>query len=192
MTARPALLLAPAGLAGCVAAIVVGGTHLVGAGALLGAGAALALSLRAAPRRSGSSTEELERHLMRCRRREEPSWVLVAHVAARAGWDPKRLFTCFRLTDSVSVSRIPHGYEVAALFDYEGLDREAVERRLRAAVGPLEATVGWACFPQDGVTLPVLLDGARAALFDRARRAPSMIVSPVVETVPAHSAAERK
>jgi hypothetical protein len=164
VTRRPPLLFAPAGLAGCGAAIAVGGTPPLGAAAWMSAGVVLALSLRPASAPSYSRLDELERHMARCRRRAQRAWVFVARVAAPRQLDPAKLLDCFRLTDSVSVARLPEGLEVAAVFDDDGLDRESVERRLRAVTAPVETRIAWRRFPDDGLTLQVLLDRARAAL----------------------------
>ena len=68
---------------------------------------------------------ELERHIMRCRRREEPASVLVARLPARVRISPERVLACFRLTDSVSIARIRDGYEIAGVFDEDGFERGA-------------------------------------------------------------------
>jgi hypothetical protein len=101
---------------------------------------------------------------MRCRRREEPASVLVARLPARVRISPERVLACFRLTDSVSIARIRDGYEIAGVFDEDGFEREGLELRLRAALDGIDARIGWMRFPDDGVTLEVLLENARAAL----------------------------
>jgi hypothetical protein len=185
---RPAQLLAPLGVVGMGAAAAIGGTPPVGAAAWLGIGAMLALGLRQPPTPLVSRTEELERHIMRCRRRAEPAWVLVARIIAPARTAPHELPGCFRVTDSVNVVRFAHGYELSGVFDADGLDREALERRLRAAAGTMSAELAWTQFPDDGVTLQVLLDSARAALPGSAGGDPSLIVPPVLDS--AHAPVE--
>jgi hypothetical protein len=107
---------------------------------------------------------ELERHIMRCRRRQEPASVLVARFAGPGRIAPGRVLACFRLTDSVAIGRTRDGWEVAGVFDHDGFDPEGLERRLRAALDGTAPVLGWARFPEDGLTLQLLLEGARAAL----------------------------
>jgi hypothetical protein len=168
-------------VAGCGTAIAIGGTPPLGAAAWVAAGVALTLSLRSAPRAASASMDELERHVMRCRRRGESAWTLVAHVPAGGRAEPEEIASSFRLTDSVLVQPIPHGYELAGVFDEPGLDREALERRLRAKASAMGTTIAWKRFPHDGVTLAVLLDEARAALSEHAPVESAAIVPPVLE-----------
>jgi hypothetical protein len=189
---HPSLLVAPAGLAGCGAAIAIGGTPPLGAVAWLGAGVALALSMRSGPQPAGAAIEDLDHHVMRCRRRGESAHVLVAHVPATGRGQPERLTAFFRLTDSVLVAHIPHGYEVAGVFDDSGLDREALEKRLRRAAAAPGTTIAWKRFPDDGVTLRVLIDGARAALADSTAIEPVAIGPPVFDRAPAATPVEGK
>jgi len=106
---------------------------------------------------------DLEHHLMRCRRREERAVVLAARVRTFRAPPPEQVLASLRLTDSARVRRHGHGYELDAVFDDDGLDREALERRLRATLNGAETSLGWASFPDDGVTLVALLEAARAA-----------------------------
>jgi hypothetical protein len=115
-------------------------------------------------KRSVLVADELERHIMRCRRRQEPAAVLVVRFVAPGRISPQRLRACFRLTDSVAVTRTRYGYELVGVFDEDGLDRNALEWRLRCALDAPTTCVSWARFPDDGVTLETLLDDARAAL----------------------------
>jgi hypothetical protein len=116
--------------------------------------------------RNGSRTltYDLERHIMRCRRREEPASVLVARFAAPHRLPPQRILECFRLTDSVRIARIRDGWEVVGVFDEDDFDRGGLERRVCTALGIRTLTIAWARFPEDGVTLDMLLTCARAAL----------------------------
>jgi hypothetical protein len=106
---------------------------------------------------------ELERHVMRCRRKEEPALLMLAHVPGRGPATGHRLAHCFRATDSVTLVRVGRRYELTALFDDDGFDRVVLERRLRSAAGT-EPAVAWARFPDDGVTLGALLLAARTEL----------------------------
>jgi hypothetical protein len=129
-------------------------------------------------KRASFVADELERHIMRCRRRQESASVLVARFVASGRITPRRVLSCFRLTDSVTIARTRDGWEVAGVFDHDGFDRDGLERRLRAALDGTTAGVGWARFPEDGLTLQLLLDGARAELPPpeprRSRRAGSL------------------
>jgi hypothetical protein len=106
---------------------------------------------------------ELERHVMRCRRREEPALLMLAHIPCASRSTGHRLACCYRVTDSVLVARVGRHHELVALFDDDGLDRSALEQRMRAAAG-VEPTVSWARFPDDGVTLDALVAAARMQL----------------------------
>jgi hypothetical protein len=107
---------------------------------------------------------ELERHVMRCRRREEAAALMLAAVPVRGRTTSHRLACCYRMTDSVAVARVGRHCELVALFDDDdGLDRGVLETRLHAAAG-VEPAVAWARFPDDGVTLDALLLVARLRL----------------------------
>jgi hypothetical protein len=115
-------------------------------------------------KRSILVADELERHIMRCRRRQEPAAVLVVRIADAGRTGPEQLRACFRLTDSVAIRRTRHGFELVGVFDEEGLDRDALEWRLRAALGGIATCFGWSRFPDDGFTLDMLVEDARSAL----------------------------
>jgi len=115
-------------------------------------------------KRSTLVADELERHIMRCRRRQEPAAVLVVRIAAAGRTGPERLRACFRLTDSVAIRRTRHGFELVGVFDEDGLDRDALEWRLRAALGGITTCFAWSRFPDDGFTLDTLVQHARSAL----------------------------
>jgi hypothetical protein len=104
---------------------------------------------------------ELDRHLARCRRREEPAEVLAAAIAGAGDKTCERLLGCFRLTDSVEARRVRHGVDLVAVFDADDLDRDALERRLLAVVDGCEVRFGWARFPDDGLTLDALVEATR-------------------------------
>ena len=118
--------------------------------------------LRAAPSAAARPpVGEPERHLMRCRRREEAADVLCATVADGRDAARARLLGCFRLTDSVEVRRVRHGLELTAVFDADGLERDVLERRMLAATNGHAVRFGWARFPDDGLTLHALKEIAR-------------------------------
>lgn len=120
---------------------------------------------------------ELELQLLRCRRREESAWVMVARVAGPA--HVSDLLGCLRLTDAARVEFNVHGKELACVLDAGGLDREALERRLRRGVPKADVRFGWSHFPEDGAGLDVLLHKARAGL-----PRPSALVTPPAAAVP--------
>jgi hypothetical protein len=106
--------------------------------------------------------DELELHLMRCRRRDESAWVMVAHVSGPA--HAAELLDRLRLTDTARVETTLHGKELACVLDAAGLDRQALERRLRRGMQSGDVRFGWSRFPEDGAGLDVLLRLARAGL----------------------------
>ena len=111
----------------------------------------------------------LRRHLAICRRREERALVLVASASGRRG----SMTTDLRISDStVAVSRRGDSTLVAVL-DGRELSRERITERLREAHGQ-ELKVGWATFPDDGLTLDALVEIASA----RAGRASSAGTQP--------------
>ena len=143
--------------------------------AVLAAGA-----LRVRPTsRDGSPLEDLQRHLSFCRRREATADVLTLHVPATSGADADAIRDGFRYTDSVNVRRLADGFDVVAVLDTQDLVREGVEQRLRALLGDVH--LGWARFPDDGVTLEALDHVARVA----ARPAGAVPPAPVRATAAA-------
>jgi hypothetical protein len=106
--------------------------------------------------------DERELHLMRCRRRDEEAWVLVVRVSGRARTSD--LLARLRVTDTARESTTVHGKELVCVLDAAGLDREALERRLRGGLPSDDVRFGWSHFPGDGAGLDVLLHMARAGL----------------------------
>jgi hypothetical protein len=121
--------------------------------------------------------DDLELQLMRCRRREESAWVMVARVSGRARVSD--LIGHLRLTDAARVDINVHGKELACVLDAAGLDRQALERRLRTGVPNADVRFGWSHFPGDGAGLDVLLHKARAGL-----PRPSALLTPPAGAVP--------
>jgi len=109
------------------------------------------------------STQDLQRHLDWCRRREENAHMLVALVPEAAVSDERALLEAFRLTDSVAIAQHRGRYEVHAIIDDHRLSRAGLERRVIEEVGA-DAEFGWAAFPQDGYTLDVLREHALSEL----------------------------
>ncbi|HEX6713033.1 MAG TPA: hypothetical protein VF066_06595 [Thermoleophilaceae bacterium] len=103
--------------------------------------------------------DALELQLMRCRRREESAWIMVARVSGHARIS--ELLERLRLTDAARVEINVHGKELACVLDADGLDRDALEDRLRSGVSGTGIRFGWSRFPEDGAGLEVLLHKAR-------------------------------
>ncbi len=123
---------------------------------------AAAALVYAAPRRPDVPRldSDLQRQLMRSRRREEPAAVLVVEADKLPSAGVRELLATLRTTDGVEVTSRGGRSELRAVLDARDLDRTAVERRIRDAVHA-DATVGWAAFPEDGVTLETLVAAAR-------------------------------
>jgi hypothetical protein len=115
-------------------------------------------------RPAAGTAGDLQREIMRCRRRQSSASVLVARLDADHRLAPRELLDWFRLTDSVTVARIGRALEVIGVFDDEGLEREGLQRRLLGAFRGMRVTLAWAGFPDDGVTLEALVDRARSEL----------------------------
>ncbi len=119
-----------------------------------------------------SRSQDLQRHLDWCRRREEQAHVLVIHLPEAADDDERRVLEAFRLTDSVAITRYEGRRELHAVVDDHRLSREGLQRRVVQEVGP-NAQFGWAAFPEDGFTLDVLLDRAASELDGSDERSPA-------------------
>jgi hypothetical protein len=129
---------------------------------VLSAGFGLALGVYFRRPHGSDSDGELQAHLARARRRGESVDVLVARLDDAAPLAARRLQSCLRVTDSSAFAPDRSGFELCAMVDRERLDRGALEARLRAiTAGPLQ--IGWSRFPEDGLTLAVLVRQARAA-----------------------------
>jgi hypothetical protein len=146
---------APA-LAGGFAAAVAAGPA-AGAITALVAGAAAAPLVRDRTGRAGS-LDDLESQLARCRRRGERAWVLVARVDA-SGADVAHVRALLRLSDAVVAVRAIDRVDLCAVIDGD-VDREALEERLRRSL-PGRLRCGWAVFPDEALTLEMLMAAAR-------------------------------
>ena len=149
------------------------------------AAAAAMIAYTAGRARGGHVLDSLDRELMRRRRREEPAALLLVEGRCDAVAGPA-LKDCLRVTDTVDC-RIRRGrVRMRALLDVERLDRIAVERRL-AATGAVELAAGWATFPEDGLSLAVVVEAAR----DRLVPLPPVTVPARDERVPRAQPAEQ-
>lgn len=114
-----------------------------------------------APRRSEPAVNELERHLAWARRRADACDLLVIPDTGRDGPDLARLATALRTTDSIETALVgATRTELRVLLDDLGEDRAVVQRRLSEYAGQ-DLACGWARFPDDGLTVEVLVQQAR-------------------------------
>jgi hypothetical protein len=126
--------------------------------------AAIGMSLlaRCRPREAEQAVrerDELLAHLARARRRDEQADVMVVRASDGNPEALRGLQSAVRITDSTCLARHGGLVELRAMVDHVRLDRDALEVRLRLMAGqPLE--IGWATFPDDGYTLPRLLETA--------------------------------
>jgi nucleoside-diphosphate-sugar epimerase len=135
------------------------------------AGAAAAVMVAATSHAGAASIEELQRHLMRCRRRGESAAVFRLELPAREADRVPRLLDATRVTDSFAVTDSIGGVELIGLLDGEDVQPELVEQRFDTVLDAVSPTFGWARFPEDGVTLDVLIERARQSARDRVRDA---------------------
>lgn len=103
---------------------------------------------------------DLQRHLARCRRLGLPADVVVVRGLSREAC--RHVARQLRATDSVAVLRVGTGLELHAVVDRQDLDRDGLERRLGALVDE-RPDFGWSRFPEDGLTLEVLVEQARSS-----------------------------
>lgn len=116
--------------------------------------------------------------LDRSRRRGEHASVVVVSLPDARGVVDGVLETV-RTTDGFAVRRTPGGVDVLGVLDGGDVERAAVERRIRDAVPDIAPQFGWAMFPEDGLTLEVLIERA-AGRSPNASRAtgPSVVPAP--------------
>jgi hypothetical protein len=133
--------------------------------------AALGLATGLMPRGPAPQSEangDLRRHLAWCRRREEPAHLLLVPLEGIDEEEVSGMLESFRITDSVTLGRGAGGTELYALLDAHGFIREGLERRLAERFEG--RSFGWATFPQDGVTLQILIEHARKAMLEGEQR----------------------
>jgi hypothetical protein len=153
-------------------------------------GGAIALASGLWPRSAHPLPEvngDLQRHLAWCRRREEPAHLLVVPLNAADDGDLAHLLESFRITDSVTLGRGADGSELYALLDAFSFDRQGLERRLAERLNG--QSLGWASFPEDGVTLQTLIEHART--MRRAERSLAVVAEgTLVEAAPSGASLE--
>lgn len=128
------------------------------------AGALLASALaQTTPATPLPALERIQRHLEWCRRRGESAHLLWVHAPLIDRETATAALDAFRVTDNAALLHEDSGHEeIVAMVDDASFEPEGLERRLRAEVGEA-AGLGWALFPDDGVTLEALFRHARAA-----------------------------
>lgn len=149
---QAAALASAVGVSAAAAALLpTGGTMAVVAAAVLLCGRR--------PASGDPPDHALRRHLAICRRREERAFVLVAGVAGRR----QAMTADLRISDSAVAESSRRGSTLVAVVDAHELAQARITERLRARHG--EALhIGWAAFPDDGMTLDMLVAvaGSRA------------------------------
>jgi hypothetical protein len=123
---------------------------------------------------------DLQRHLEWCRRREDAAHLLVVPFSNVEVPDPFQVLQCFRVTDSVALSRSTEGFELHALLDHKDFVREGLEIRLSESCGDRKY-FGWATFPEDGVTIQALLEHAKTGMVRRSTENHSEQQAPVTQ-----------
>lgn len=113
--------------------------------------------------RAMTPLERIQRRLEWYRRRDEAAEIVWIHSPEMSEATTDRVLDLFRVTDAAArVPGSPAG-EIVAMLDPLKLDHEGLERRVRACADGTDLGVGWATFPDDGVTLEVLFDRAHDA-----------------------------
>lgn len=176
LVAVPALLAAiivPAVIGGSTSARAWSGLLLLSAavvplapaaGWLVGATGAAVVLQRRAPLRRGDSEADLRRQIERCRRAETPAFAFVADVSDAAGVDAHSVRDTFRLADTVEVVHSGSRFHVRGVItDLAEFRPAGLGERLELELGTSVAT-GWARFPEEGLTLDLLLEHAEADL----------------------------
>ena len=134
-----------------------------------GAGGALVLTMLAAGSRDVREALDPARlQLARFRRNEQAADVLLVRLPpvpsrtrprASRGNASAAAASVLRVTDGVAVVPSLRGDEICAVVEADEQARTAIERRLRNTCGG-DVRVGWASFPDDGVTLESLITAA--------------------------------
>jgi hypothetical protein len=140
------------------------------AAAWLGAGAALAaVILATVPRDIHDSLYPARLQLARFRRSEKLADVLVVSFPAPRSASRRSASAAgsvLRVTDGVAMMPSLRGYRLCAVLESDTRARTAIEGRLRDMFGS-EVRMGWASFPEHGVTLESLIAAASDRVPDR-------------------------
>jgi hypothetical protein len=112
--------------------------------------------------------------LAKFRRSEKPADILVALPAGLPGArrrSARAARSTLRVSDGAAIVSSPRGYRLCAVLEPDARARSAIEHRLRSVCGD-EVRVGWASFPEDGVTLESLIAAATDRISDHERARP--------------------
>jgi hypothetical protein len=113
---------------------------------------------------------QLQRHLYWCRRRGESAHLLWVHAPDVERRVAAEALDVFRVTDSVALIHDgDESDEIVAMVDHTNFERAGIERRLRAFIGD-GAGLGWADYPEDGVTIETLFTRARELALENTTR----------------------
>lgn len=107
---------------------------------------------------------DMQWHLAWCRRRQEDAAVLVVRLLDSDISALTALVAQLRVTDTLVASANATGFEIQAILDEQGLVRSRIEERLVAAFGTATVQFGWSTFPEEGLTLELLVERARSSL----------------------------
>jgi hypothetical protein len=130
---------------------------------VIAGGLLLVASSRVREAVSAPQLEGIQRHLEWCRRRDESAHLLWVHAPAATPAEIAATMASFRVTDNAALLHETEGNgEIVAMLDDSRFSREGLAERLRAHLGE-ESGIGWAHFPEDGVTLDALFAHARTA-----------------------------
>jgi hypothetical protein len=141
--------------------------------AWLGAGWVLALMILAGASKGVQDPLYPARvQLARFRRSEEPADLLLVRFP-RGRWPgrasakraARAALAALRVSDGATVLRSPHGLGLCAVLPPDVRARTTVENRLRKVCGD-ELVLGWARFPEEGVSLESLIDAAADRIQD--------------------------
>lgn len=159
-----ALALPQPGAIRLAAAIAMTPIAIVGAPTwtfVLAGGLLLATCARSVPARI-PQLEGIQRHLEWCRRRNDTAHLLWVHAPGASPGEIAAAMSLFRVTDNAALLHEAEGNEIVAMVDDLSFSRDGLTQRLRTHLGE-GAGIGWAHFPEDGVTLDALFGHARTA-----------------------------
>lgn len=162
---QAAALASAVGVSAAAAALLpTGGTMAVVAAAVLLCGRV--------PASGDPPDHALRRHLAICRRRQERALVLLASGAGRR----QAMTADLRISDSAVAESGRHGSTLVAVVDANELAQARITERLRARHGDA-LRIGWAAFPDDGMTLDTLVDVAASRAAGIAPAEPPALVA---------------